>query len=69
MENKMTRLVVCWKDKPPLPEKRNVYRVEGDVTFADGKATFKIEQTGSVACVDVKQLERIFVVETAHPSK
>lgn len=69
MEEVMTRLVVCWKDKPPLPERTNVYRVEGDVTFADGKATFKIEQTGSLACVDIEQLERIFVVDTKYPAR
>lgn len=69
MESKMTRLVVCWKDKPPLPERTNVYRVEGDVIFENGKAKFKIEQTGSVACVDVEQLERIFVVDTKYPAR
>ena len=69
MESKMPRLVVCWKDKPPLPKMTNVYRVEGDVTFEDGKAKFKIEQTGSMTCVDAEQLKRIFVVETIYPAK
>ena len=69
MEEATSRLVVCWWDKPPLPKRKNVYRVIGDVKFADGKATFKIEQTGSTACVDVDQLDRIFVVETVYPPR
>lgn len=69
MEESISRLVVCWWDKPPLPKRKNVYRVIGDVKFADGKVTFKIEQTGSTACVDVAQLDRIFVVETVNPTR
>lgn len=69
MEEAISRLAVCWWDKPPLPKRKNVYRVVGDVKFADSKAMFKIEQTGSTAYIDVDQLDRIFVVETVHPAK
>lgn len=58
------RIAVSWKDKPPLPETVNVYRIVGDVTFNNGKAVFKLERTGNTVEIDTDRLVRIFGVET-----
>lgn len=52
-------LYVAWKDKL-VPNAIKVYRVDGNIDFADGKAMFKLTN-GTSAKIDVEQLQMIGV--------
>jgi len=55
-------LFVCWDSKPPL-KGRNVWRVDGDITYEDGKLVFKIAN-GSLVKIDPEQIARIGITQT-----
>ena len=55
-------LFVSWDSKPPL-EGRNVWRVDGDIEYKDGKLVFRIVN-GSLVKIDPEQLVRIGITKT-----
>ena len=55
-------LFVSWKNKPPL-EGTNVWRVDGDISYEDGKLVFKIVN-GSVVRIDPEQVVTIGITKT-----
>ena len=61
-ENK-SHLYVTWMDKLPS-QARNVWRVNGNIDFHDGKAIFQIAN-GSIVKIDVGQLRTIGITGNA----
>ena len=59
---KMQHLYVSWKSKPPL-EGINVYRVNGDIEYDNGKLVFTISN-GSRVRIDPEQIVTIGITKT-----
>ena len=57
-------LFISWNSKPPIPGK-NIWRVNGDIEFKDGKLVFQIAN-GSNVSINPEQLERIGITRTHH---
>lgn len=60
-------LFVSWKSKPPL-EGINVWRVDGDISYEDGKLVFKIVN-GSLVRIDPEQVVTIGITKTDEQMK
>ena len=60
-------LFVSWKSKPPL-EGINVWRVDGDISYEDGKLVFKIAN-GSLVKIDPEQIVTIGITKTDEQMK
>lgn len=60
-------LFVSWKSKPPL-EGINVWHVDGDISYEDGKFVFKITN-GSLVEVEPKQIVTIGITKTDEQMK
>lgn len=58
---------VSWKSKPPL-EGTNVWRVDGDISYKDGKLVFKIVN-GSLVKIDPEQVVTIGITKTNEQMK
>lgn len=58
----MQHLYVSWKSKPPL-EGINVYRVNGDIGYDNGKLVFTISN-GSRVRIDPDQIVTIGITKT-----
>ena len=59
---KIQHLYVSWKSKPPL-EGINVYRVNGDIEYDNGKLVFTISN-GSRVRIDPEQIVTIGITKT-----
>ena len=55
-------LFVVWRDRPPI-NAHNVYRVDGNIMFEDGKAKFKLKN-GHKVVIDADQLFEIGISGT-----
>ena len=55
-------LFISWKNKPPL-EGTNVWRVDGDISYEDGKLVFKIVN-GSLVKINPEQVVTIEITKT-----
>ena len=60
-------LFVSWKSKPPL-EGTNVWRVNGNIHYEDGKFVFKIAN-GSLVKIDPEQIVTIGITQTEEQLK
>lgn len=60
-------LFVSWKSKPPL-EGINVWHVDGDISYEDGKFVFKIVN-GSLVKIDPEQIVTIGITKTDEQMK
>jgi hypothetical protein len=60
-------LFVSWKSKPPL-EGINVWHVDGDISYNDGKFVFKIAN-GSLVRIDPEQIVTIGITKTDEQMK
>lgn len=60
-------LFVSWKSKPPL-EGINVWHVDGDISYNDGKFVFKIVN-GSLIKIDPEQIVTIGITKTDEQTK
>lgn len=60
-------LFVSWKSKPPL-EGINVWHVDGDISYNDGKFVFKIVN-GSLIKIDPEQIVTIGITKTDEQMK
>jgi len=68
MNNMETQhLFVSWKSKPPL-EGINVWHVDGDISYEDGKLVFKIVN-GSLVKIDPEQIVTIGITKTDEQMK